>query len=1199
MSSEKTQPAKLSIDEKVRLFKKRFAVREDVFLEKKTFMGTETDKETGEQIKKPVSTFMPVCVNHMDPKVCLLVGKKGKCATCTNKQYEVLTDSWLREHILGNRILCLIPQTPEGTKLGAIDFDVAVSGGLRGIFEDAKRVKDFCAKLGIQSYIARSSNKGYHLYFWFDKWLPPHHFTSFASWLLIQTGFANRLSIHGIKMPEVFPKQTLYNKADVGNGIRAPLSEPDVRDGRNCFVDDDSNPYPLLRQWQVFAEMSENSVDFFENFLKEKEVPIYADAVSRTGIQKKRVKKNAETGAEEIEEVEETGPIDKRGSFWNIVAACPAMQEYWAKLPNGQYEWDTTNPKGLFHAARLASMNLAIATKDGEDILRKRWPGDKTEGALIGALSKGYRPASCAWMQEQGVCRVGKHPKFGNHCFKALPPVHYENGKLISNPDNVPEENWPSPSPVRHATENHLSVEEICERFRLLVAALKRTFKKDAEFEATPLNEAGRPELKNIGEKFTPENAGELIGTLMERVAKLSSKDKEIVTSFVRANKIFSVTEWNAKLKAAGITVSEEKKKEAKANFKSFVRNGKHYFLRDGKIVTMFTDSKGQQHEEVFTNFWIERKDEPAHIRVIEKNGVEISIYEDRMYKLDIHVNGQVKPITIPNKVYSNPNSFFENVRAGGGTELIMSTSKDSYDILMTAITEFSEPLAEKFFLRDIGYHKLQGKSRYIMPGVLVTDEQIVPNETYLVELSDDFSRGLDFQVIGDERFKEVSAHIVKDFFNCNNPMLTMACFGHAMASVCTEKIYEACNWRKAPVLWIAGDFAGGKTFVIENAQYFFGNFAKTGQLGAGGSFKAKIGVANVYRHAFLGFDDHKDTTQKDRGQEIVNLIQNAYDRRSNAAMQRDGTLRKNAALVRGLIAVNGEDFPDKEASAVSRLILIDTKMNKRIEEGQRVLSMRHLYSGFTPYVVRHILGMPKEAVAALWKETFARIYGGSGGSEEKMSATRICENLTLNFFGFRVALDCMASTGAISSMETEALSEQHMKNLLIIKQTQMHSVADARASQVFVNDMSQLLADPRKYKIHGWPGSELEDFKHAKTLGFWAEKEPDTIFLYPDLAYEAVAQFARSKSTTVQSMPHIMRQMFEDGYLVERLLSRKGNRYQCQRRTPNKQSTRVYPVRADILGFDRVSNQAGQASEKTSAPVQKISSKEDEFALE
>jgi hypothetical protein len=1198
MSPGSHQPSRLSIEEKVRLFRKRFAVREDVFLEKRPIEKYEINKDTGEKTKVMGHTFIPVCVNMGDVNVCLIAQRRGSCHSCTAKKYDTLSDAWVRQHIVGNRTLCFMPTTPEGAKMGAIDFDESAGDGLQAVFEDALRVRDYCQTLGIPSYIARSSNKGYHLYFWFSDWIPPHHFTSFAYHVLEKTGFASRLEFQGIKLPEVFPKQTLYDKEAVGNGIRAPLSEPDVKNGRNCFVNDMAEPYPLLEQWTKLKDMRETAPDIFEKILKEQGVQIYAAPVSRTGAKRQKVIKN-EDGTETVVDDHSSGPISQHGSFSNVIAACPAMQEYWAKNAAGQYAWDVSNPKGLFNAARVASMNLALSTKDGEKYLKERWKGPHTERQIEGAKAKGYKPCTCRWMQQQSVCHINKHPRFGNHCFKKLAPVTTENGKLITNPDKLPEDAWPEPSPIRYSTEKHLKVDGICERFKLLVKAMNRMAKQE-KGEAVPpeLDDRGRPIIK---EEFTPDNASQLLSNLMKRTVALKEAERNQVQDYVLSNKIFTKTEWNSRLKGAGLLVADEKKKDTKVQFKSFEIAGRTYFLKEGMIHAMHVDQKTQQSfERMFSNFWIERVDEPATIRLIEREGKEHVMYEDRLYKLMIHVNGQSKPITVTNRAFSSANAFFEALRAGGGTDLVFASSKDAYDVFMASISHFSEPMIEKHALKDIGFYKIKGATKYIMPSVIVTHEEIVANDAYVLEFTDDVTRGLDFQILDEDEFKKVARHITEDYFKCNNIMLTMSCFAHAMASVCTEAIAEVKGWRKAPVLWIAGDFSGGKTFVIENSQFFFGNFANVAQTGAGGSFKAKLGAADSYRHAFLGFDDHKDSMQADRGRDIVNFIQNAYDRRANVALKRDGTNRQHLPRVRGLIGVCGEDFPDKEASAVSRLILIDTTMSKNIEHGTKVLNMRQHYSGFTPYVVRHILQMPPEAVGALWDTLYEEIFKGSEKSEEGASATRVCENLTLNLFGFRIALDCMVANGAISQPEAVVLAGQHLTNLRIAKGHQLASVKDARASEVFMEDLQQLLADPRKYKIHGWAKTDVEEARNAETLGFISPKEPGVVFLYSSLVYKAVAQFARQKNTTLQSQRHIVRQLATDGFMKLDLVDRANDRLTVNKRGPGGTQVRVYPIVAEKLGYDEVSSKAAERGQHAPATIVKRNQLPDEsFPLE
>lgn len=1170
MSSDKTQIAKLSLEEKVKLFKKRFACREDAFYQKHMIETLEVDHETGVQVVKMKNIFRLVCKNDGDMNLCLIAQRKGKCFQCSNKVNEVLNDAWVRGHILGSKTLCLVPITAEGAKFGAIDFDRSVEEGLSYVFEDAKRVREYLTSKGFPSYIARSSNKGYHLYFFFKDWVKPGDIQSFVLHVLNKTGFIERQATHSIPLPEMFPKQHLYNKDSDGNGIRVPMSEPDARRGRNCFVNDSMEAYPVDMQWDLMGKMEEIDPEFFNKFLADEKVELFSDGVGTKGARSKKKSIKKEDGSEEVIDAGDTTPPSQYGSFWNVVGACPAMQEYWTKTAQGKYVWDVSNPKGLFNSARVASMNLALATLDGEEALKKRWPTPQTEQQIDLAKRHGYKPCTCRWMQMSSVCHINKHPKFGSYCHKKLPPIHIENGKIIENPNNLPETEWDDPSPIRHATDKNLTPDQIKEKFGLLARSLKSQSKKDAGEETIELDDKGHPVIKDL---FVPENPADLLENLIRKIVKLPRKDRDAIKQHVVSNKWMSGTEWNQRLKSAGGDIHEEKAAEIKKTYKHFSLKNKHYYLKDDTIVCSYTDAKGNVYEDVLWNFWIERLEEPAVVKLVDdESGSEKVTYEDRNYKLVIHVGGQHKAIEVSNKVFANNNSFFEAVRKAGGTDLRgPMSSKDDYDVHMAAISYFSNPTPEKHALKDIGYYSLKGGTKYIMPSVIVTKDEIVRNDAYLINMDTDYSRPLDFQIIDVPTFKEVSRHIVDDLFNCNNRMMVMSTFAHAMSSVCTKIIEDAKGWRKAPVLWVCGDFGDGKTFVFEHIQYFFGNFSQTGPSGAGGSYVAKIGAAYIYRHSVLMLEDYKADLEKDGGMSMKKFIQHAYDRVGNPAMKRDGTMRNETPRVRGLIAVSGEDILEREASAISRLIVVEGKYGGRIKEGSRVQKMKHLYSGFTPYVIKAALQMPTESVLELWNHCFERLINSGPKQQAKLGGHRICENYALNLFGLRLALETMAQYGALSPNEVISITEEHLANLIKMKNHQLALVASARGSTSFMEDLRSLLADPMRYRIDGWPGTPgAEDARNAKVLGFCNSKHPDVIFLYPGLAYQAVAEVANRSRGSLKSMGHITRQLVDDGVIVKELCL-EGRNY-CKRKNPARQMAKVFPIKAEALGFSTLS---------------------------
>ena len=84
-----------------------------------------------------------------------------------------------------------------------------------------------------------------------------------------------------------------------------------------------------------------------------------------------------------------------------------------------------------------------------------------------------------------------------------------------------------------------------------------------------------------------------------------------------------------------------------------------------------------------------------------------------------------------------------------------------------------------------------------------------------------------------------------------------------------------------------------------------------------------------------------------------------------------------------------------------------------------------------------------------------------------------------------------------------------------------------------------------------------------------------------------------------MQSMNHVSRQLFNDGYLdVSKLNRESSKRYQMVKRSPNGTSVRVMPVLASALGMNEVGAKAAQKESPPQRVGPKTPSKDDEFAI-
>lgn len=1171
--------------EKIAIFRSRFVCREDIFSFRREFNKPETDPTTGGTVWVPAKQVMLKCSNYEDKKLCLIVQKKdGKCRDCTNQVHEPLSDTWLMKHLNGESEIILYMLKAEGIRFGCADFDKG------NTLEDAKLMRSLSLNLGIDCYIAKSTSKGYHLYWFFEDFVQAHVFNSFIRHLYEQAGFYERFYMNPeVGMPEVFPKQVSYDDKKIGNGIKVPMMEPRVREGRNCWMSDHDTPIPVEEQYEFLKNTKLISVENFNKVLEEQKIEILAAPASRNKQQARRMNGIAQSKGDD----EDFTPFRPIGKFWNVVEGCPAMREYWAKNAKGEYIWDKSNPKGLFNAARVASMNIALSTTDGEAELKKRWNTSNTDNQIGSAKAKGYLPVTCRWMQDNCICNKKKHPKFDGYCLKKIKPVEIENGVRVEM--NIPEEEWPEPSPIRFANDNNLTPDDVIQRFRDLHKFIKEKDKYDVKIEIDQTN--GQPIIN------TPFFSNDPIGRqreLVKRVQYFVEADRSRIENVILSvEKLIKKSDYKEILKSLGKEMEkEQEEKKNQSGVKNFVFDNLQYFEEENGYVMVGRDAKGNRFEQTLTNFTVTVEEEVVTLEL--KDGDDLSNekinMKDREYTGFIKVNGQKINFRVNHDQWGgSADNMFKTLTKIAGGQLFYK--KANADHIRICTNGFNRDVVKRKRIDSIGFWKNNEKDVYVMPKVVVYKDEIRENDEFILEHTNDVAKGLNFKIISKDELKALSIHIIKDYFNCNTSIITMTAFAHAMASSLIPLISRAVSYNKCPILWLSGGFGGGKTFVVENAQFFFGQFE--GVINAMGTIKAKMNAGSMFRHSLLVIDDFKRALQPDGGREFNSFIQGSYDRGGRIALQRSGKAREHTDKVRGLVAVTGEEFMDNDASSVSRLILVDAKVKENREHGKAVLENRHMYCGFTPYLIQFAFQLTDNELKEMWDRNYAHFYNDKiAETYKKESAGRVCENLTLNMLAFELTMKMMVAHGAIPETTKEEQCRIHKKNLEHIRTNTFKAIESAKGSEVFLDGLRELLQNPQKFMIEGWPGyssdegGDMPDTRHSVSLGFWKRTTPDIVYIYGSVAMKEVGALARGNNTYLQSTQHVGRQLSEEGLLVFDSTEKNERRYTCQIKGPNGVRVRVWPLKAEALGL-LVAVKEAKAPVKNYANVQKTDDKD------
>lgn len=1115
--------------QKVDLFRKRFGAREDVFGVKNTYFKTVTDKDTGEKKREEVSVFSPQCENFGNQNLCQISMGTGSCTGCPNKKYQKLTDEWIWKHISGQKDLILYLVRKDGIKFGACDFDYGSH------FEDAKTVRDCSLRLGLPCYIARSSKKGYHLYWFFSEPVPAHLFTSLITHIYEEVGFLERYRENAsVPLPEVFPKQTVFEESKIGNGIKIPMIEPRMRDGFNCWVDDNAEPYAFDKQWEYFQNCKEVTPDQLNSAIANHNVRIIEAPVGRSSSSaRSRLESNGEKKTR-------TTP---RGDFWKVVLACPSLKQFWEKDEDGIYKFDkTANENGVPHMARVASLSIAVATENGVEVVRERWPGDRTEKEIRYAQETEQRPWTCKAMQDHGICKIGVHPKKHDHCLKKMPPAEMQNGVWVSNPNQLPESEWAEPSPYRFAS-GYMTYDQISDELNRLFA-----HKSDANI-SPPLN---------LAEEFY---------ALLKAAKKLSPEEQKQVQDLITTHKYVPAKELKTLDKRILQEVRTEEHQEKCAQTPHLTFGNNTFFLQDGRYVLSTVDTKGVRHEKDLTNFYIEVKEE-----IVVYGGIDESEerseqrVEGRYFKCTIYVDNKKRTFVIrSSEWFRSSESFFGALVEQAGGDLLYNRS--DCDHIRNCINHFSKDTKVlRRRVKDFGHYKIKGEHTFITPSVIVTKDQIRPNvNEFDIEFGDDITRMLDFKIIDDEQFKDLALHIINDYFNCNSIVATMTTFAHAMAAA----VMSHLPLNKSPVLWLSGTYSSGKSFVAEMAQNFYGHFGSL--IGMNTTGKGKLLMAHNFRNALLAIDDFKGALSDHNAREMIQLIHAAYDRSGRQASKQDGTLRKDSSRIRGLIATTGEDFPVQEASAISRMLLVEIGSDcKKIDHGERVKERRHDYCGFTPHFVQFVYNMDEDEVRRIYKEYFNLFETNSKRQKSTENSHRISENLAFNMTSFRLAMEMLVVKGVIPVQRKEEFCAMHVKNLEIIRTKITTNVTTQKGANLFLEELQNLLQDPSRYHIINWPAFDPSEHRNSKPLGFWRKQEPDVVYIFASTAHGEVNVAVKKMGNYLQTKQHIARQLMEDAHIPPGMWDPKNTTYCKHITTPMDSRVYCWAIKLSSLGMAR-----------------------------
>ena len=394
---ELTAMRRLSLQEKVDLFRSLFKGREDVFARR---WYSKTSGKAG---------YQPVCQNEWN-QFC--DKKKYKCAECPNRQFSPLTNDDLYRHLSGKDadgrdVIGLYVLYEDNTcHLLCADFDDKSCE--HGYQDDVLAFVDVCNSWCIPCSIERSrSGKGAHVWIFFDKPVMAAKARRLGNAILTEA--MNRNGKIGFKSYDrFFPNQDTLSEGGLGNLVALPLQGNARKNGNSVFVNHYFEPFP--DQWEYLLNIDKLSESVLEVILKQTANILPLGDLSKTSENKPW-------------EVPVTTKIEKSDFFSEIVITRSNM----LYIPLKQL-----SSKVLNHLRRIASFcNPEFYSKQALRLSTFQTPriiscADLTDEYL--ALPRGCEDAVMALLKEKDVAyRIEDKTNYG----RAI-SIHF-NGELREN----------------------------------------------------------------------------------------------------------------------------------------------------------------------------------------------------------------------------------------------------------------------------------------------------------------------------------------------------------------------------------------------------------------------------------------------------------------------------------------------------------------------------------------------------------------------------------------------------------------------------------------------------------------------------------------------------------------------------------------------------------------------------------------------
>lgn len=1117
---------------KAEIFSKMFSGRKDVFSRYRI------NEKTG------VRKFFPVCANAWSDGCHLLLKDGGGCANCKIKQYEPVSENSILQHVYGEEQHSVYVLKEDNTvDFCAVDFDCKIGKEKKGhSFDDVKLFLGQLNNHGIYYRVARSTGNGFHVYIFFSAPAQPAICRTVIIELFELCGFAEEARQQVRPLPEIFPKQDYATDQGIGNAIKPPMIESRWLDERNCLVTDENIMIPIEYQWQTLADTKKNDPAHFQKLVDDNKWEVIESGfgVGRSGSNVNR--------SNEKPIFNDAGEFIPRSnaSFKKIIEGCNAFKQLERKVKEG-HELSHNEGFGLFH--------MAINTRDGYQWFMENTQWGRTDAdmrQLKQSIDKGYSPWTCKKLQEMGICPIG------TKCLEKKPPVgSYRDGALVK--EEVPPDQWPEPSPIRYGMgRGEAFMKKLldeCEE----ISKLENTEEKRARSERIVRESMCFDDLQQE--------------TLKMRMEELKIGKKSIL---------------NSQFKSAKKSYQEETTKIETSRSDTFVITGM-IFRRNSNPYGYSVTIPGKKGGDVFKPFSDFVIDIEENRRVIfdakqEEEG-SVVFYIGKLRKGHLSFDFRIKSTDFDNN--TRMSEYFSTVCG-----IYWTAQKNDLDLIRTiALHSASQDLPGKPKAISTQVFSVQGwyKDQYLMPSVVVSKDGLHPNTESKVDLS--IKGGLlsfvDFQMLGDGRFKELLIHLNSDFFNAFDPFGARMGLGFCMMA----GIWSHLKLIHKPTLWFEGDSGNGKSSLCKLLFRFWGDLR--GGLIWTSTVNAMMENAYLFKDCLLMVDDYKAEALGPQAPMVcMNTIQNSYDEFScRAALNKGGNFRAER-YSRCNLLMNGEETPVNQTSVISRMTLIqfdnmDTNTTKPYFE--KCLENQGEYNGITPQFIHYVLNQDKKVIMAEFeskRKELKDVVSAVPNSE------RIAYNITYNYLGYWLFEEMMIHYGVIGRKESNKTLTDVWNECKALALRMAERCTEEKNGVIFINALREaIMLGTVRLEYYENPRCN----RNVEMIGYINPEDPGYAVIYTAPAIKAVKMntphditlYARTLGVQLRNMGYLAPEEEKGRTTIRKRVD--GNQMRAWRlniekmgldmdliRLPNNKISSTKPPQQNLLNFTNSKNSDG-----------------------